>query len=585
MERKLKASLVLGASYSQRALELLSSLNDVIDTRAFGLLSEISKDSYLTEIPLQTFMEDKHLPGFMLGLEDELSGSDIIIASGLSENPVYQAFRFAYHQQKPFVIFCQSETELKQALLKQASDFEDCVRYASGFIFYDDAVRETLEFMGVESEKLHQLTPEIDVRRYGYHEKLRKRFRDYLKISSDVKVIVSPLSDDSRPLEIMAAFKMLEALDYNLFAQSKLVFVGDIDSKEKIKYRAVDLGLTKSLLFIAQDFKPFFLDLMAAADLYLAFSHEGDSAESMFGTLEAMASGAYVLTNLANPLASALPEEQVIASTHQTSLKLRSALLQEKSRDEAIEFVATHFGPCGGRENFLDFLKNRVASKPGKNSLSGDFTQVLQNLQGMVHGEPEVFEKAYEKALHQYGEPGEYRGKLLLLRAQMLLSAHQLDEALLAFEQCTMETSVQREAFMGLGRIAFYTHSHEEALTFYRKSLALKPNDPEAMGNIGVVYRKMGLADEAVYWLGKAISVDVESSKFLNALTQACLESEDVERSLSFMEQLKVLLGNKPALVMCLGQLYFKAGNTQKGKELVDLALAISEAAPAGLAA
>ena len=60
------------------------------------------------------------------------------------------------------------------------------------------------------------------------------------------------------------------------------------------------------------------------------------------------------------------------------------------------------------------------------------------------------------------------------------------------------------------------------------------------------------------------------------------LSNEEVARAEAILaaarllEQLKVLLGNKPALVMCLGQLYFKAGNNEKGKELVDLALEIT---------
>lgn len=575
MERKLIVSLVLGASYSRRLLDVFSPLSDGLDIKALGLLNEIMPDSYLTDIPLQTFIEDQHLPGFMLGVEEELSKADVVIASGLANASTYQAFRYAYHNQKPFLLFCQKESELKQAMLEKAEDFEDCIKNASGFLVYDDAVVETLEFLGISLDKIHRLVPEVDVRKFGFHEKLRIRFRDYLKVAADEHLIVSPLSDDAAPLELMTAMKMLESLDAKLFAKTKLLFVGNIQNKDLVKYRAVDLKLTQSILFISQDIQPFFLDLMSATDLYVSTSKELDLTERLFTVLESMASGTKVLVDDEHPLADVLEAPFVSRKSHQLVLDIREALRIPVAKTDMIQRVTEYYGPKAD-SSVLGFLKNRIAEKPGLLPLAGDFTVVMANLAQMAREGLEVFEEGFVREMAQWGSNSDYRGRLMILRGNTLIAANQLDEALLAFEQGTAETSVQREAFMGLGKIAFLTHSNEEAMSFYRKALALKPNDAEAMGGIGIVYRKIGMADEAIYWLGKSLSVDTENPRYLTSLTGACLESEDDERSISLLEQMKVLLGNKPALVMCLGQLYFKVGDTQKGKELVDLALEIT---------
>ncbi len=573
MERKLSIALILGANHSIRLLEVFSPLSEDFDVKALGLLDEICAESYLTDIALQTFIEDQHLPGYMLGIEEELSKADVVVASGLLDPSTYQAFRFAYHHQKPFILFCQREEELKRAILEKSEDFQDCLNNASGILIFDQSVGETLEFMGCRPDKILVLQPEIQAKKFGFHEKLRQKFREYLKVEKDDVLVVSALSDDLAPFELMAAFKMLEALDAELFERAKLLFIGNASNKDSVKYRAVDLGMTKSIMFIAQDVRPFFVDLMSAADLFVSLGEGQDETERLFAVLESMACGVKVLIDEKHPIASMVDSQFVAINPHAVALSLRDALLHPIERRDIIALVDKHYTNNHAAIRLSEFLRNRISEKPLQLPLAGDFAHVLSILAGKAREGLEEFEAALAVEWGRWGSHSDYRGRLLILKGQTLLKACHYDDALSCFELGTAEEGVQREAFLGLARIALFTHSNEEALSFYRKALALKPNDPEAMGGIGSVYRKIGMADEAVYWLGKSISVDVENSRYLIALTQACQESEDHARSISLLEQLKVLLGNKPSLVMCLGQLYFKVGNNKKGKELVDLAL------------
>lgn len=576
MERKLNVALVLGAHYSRRLLDVFSPISDILEVRALGLLNDICPETYLTEIPLQTFIEDPHLAGFMLGVEEELAKAELIVASGLSDASTYQAFRFAYHQRKPFLLFCQKEEELKKAMLEESDEFQDCLRNASGFLVYQESVAETLEFMGVPPERIHRLRIEVEVRKFGFHEKLRTKFRNYLKVGLDENLIVTQLSDNQVPFETMAAMKALESIDPQVFGKTKLLFVGHCVNKEAVRYRAVDLNLTKSIMFISQDIKPFFSDLMSSTDLFLALGGDLDMTDGLFNVLEAMASGVKVLVGAEHPLEQLLDPQFIVRMPQNLAVCMRDALLLRKDRAEIIRLVTEQYGSGGFNADLLEFFRCRMVEQPSLLPLAGDFTAVLQELNLLARENMTAFERSFETEMQRWGSHSDYKGRLLVLKGQKLISLSLLDEAMAVFELCTGESSVQREAFLGLAKIAFLAHSNEEAMAFYRKALALKPNDPEAMGGIGNIYRKIGMAYESVYWLGKAVSVDVEHSKYLSSLTQACLESEDCERSISLLEQLKVLLGNKPALVMCLGQLYFTVGNNLKGKEMVDLALEIT---------
>lgn len=573
MERKLSIALILGVKHSIRLLEVFGPLSEGFDIKALGLLDGIGSESYLTEIPLQTFIEDQHLLGYMLGVEEELSKADIIVASGLLDSSTYQAFRYAYHHQKPFLLFCQKEEDLKQAILEKSEEFQDCINNASGFLIFDQTVGETLEFMGCAPEKVLLLQAEVQAKKFGFHDKLRIKFRDYLKVEKDELLVVSPLSDDLAPFEMIAAFKMLQALDVSLFERAKLLFIGNAVNKDAVKYRAVDLGMTKSIMFIAQDIRPFFIDLMSAADVFVSLSNGQDATERLFTMLEGMACGVKILVDEKHPLASVVPSQFVVNNPNTLALSLRDVLMNPIDRKEIVALVEKNYTQNHAAVKLSDFLKIRISEKPIQLPLAGDFSHVMETLTAKAKLDIDEFYVAHEVEMGRWGSHSDYRGRLLVLKGQTLLQASLLEDAMTCFELCTAEESVQREAYLGLARIALFTHSNEEALSFYRKALALKPNDAEAMGGIGSVYRKIGMADEAVYWLGKSISVDVENSRYLMALTQACLECEDYDRSISLLEQLKVLLGNKPSLVMCLGQLYFKVGNNQKGKELVDLAL------------
>jgi len=124
-------------------------------------------------------------------------------------------------------------------------------------------------------------------------------------------------------------------------------------------------------------------------------------------------------------------------------------------------------------------------------------------------------------------------------------------------------------SYSGLGFIAYQTHSHDEAITFFKRALANAQDDAPALMGIGLIHRRLGMPDEALHWLEHAVQADGANKKAMSALLQTCTECLRVERAIATVERLVELRGEESPLLMTLGQLHLRAGNSQLADELM----------------
>ncbi len=590
MDGKLKILLVIGKSQNLRAFDLLEPLAESHTIRAATFLHALRKPIYLSQLALHSFLEDQHLPGYMLGLEDELARADLVIASGFIDQSTQQALRYCHQHNKSLLVFSSDPMDLRWAMEQDQTALEDLVRYASGFLVYGDEAAEALRFVGVEEEKILSLAPRIHTKRMDFQKINRDRFRNYLKIPEDQFLIAcsDPLAHNSGARNILFALKYLSDHQPEIASHVRLLFTGNGEIKEQIKYLAVDLGLAKQLVFIAQDTSPFQKDLYSAADVVVSWIHQSDmeSAHAAFWILEAMACGARPLVSCHHPLAEALaPEFTVEQNDYVTLAAELQRVFEERhapaySRQALMEQCRYQFDAADSAPLVECFINTLSAKRPeGKfGALGVDFQNLMDRLKGEMGLVPTLeLIPVIDQGLQTWSWHPEYRAQLQLFKGHLLLKDNDLDGAMSCFELCTADECVHREAYLGLARIAYMTYATEEAMSFYRKALAIKPNDPESMAGLGQVYRKSGMADDAVYWLGRSLSVDIDNSSTLIALTQACLECIDQERAIDVLEQLKSIIGEKASVMMALGQLYYNLGDCEKGRVLVDQALLITD--------
>ena len=107
---------------------------------------------------------------------------------------------------------------------------------------------------------------------------------------------------------------------------------------------------------------------------------------------------------------------------------------------------------------------------------------------------------------------------------------------------------------------------------FFRRALALKEDDQTTILGIGLVYRRLGLLEEALFWLEKAVGPG-DSTRAIVALSQACLECSRPQSGIDVIERVIEVAGEKTPLLMSLGQLHINNGNAITGRKFLEKAM------------
>ncbi len=134
-------------------------------------------------------------------------------------------------------------------------------------------------------------------------------------------------------------------------------------------------------------------------------------------------------------------------------------------------------------------------------------------------------------------------------------------------------------AMRGLGFLALQGHSHEESLTFFRRALSANGGDAQAMFGIGMVHRRIGLADDALLWFEKAITTDPAYTTAITTLTQTCIEAKNARRAEEILERVMDVTGETSQVLMALGRVYLAQGKSDIGNRTLQRALQGSSAA------
>jgi tetratricopeptide (TPR) repeat protein len=149
----------------------------------------------------------------------------------------------------------------------------------------------------------------------------------------------------------------------------------------------------------------------------------------------------------------------------------------------------------------------------------------------------------------------EHFSEILRIRGDALVALARADEAILSFEQSLKANQSNFHALRGLGYLAWHGHSHEDALSFFKRGLAVNPNDYQCLVGVGLVYRRLKMFDESVFWLHKAVAIGGPESPSMSLLVQACLENPDAPEALHALKVLRDSVGDHPNLVTAIGKL------------------------------
>jgi tetratricopeptide (TPR) repeat protein len=338
------------------------------------------------------------------------------------------------------------------------------------------------------------------------------------------------------------------------------------------------MGLGKSVMFLNQDPSPFIADLYNASDIIVSLRKVDSDRLGAYPRFiaEAMACGVVPLVpkgGVEEEIAAGSGCSVIDDSPTNIAREVARMLLDESSfesqRTAAAMIASTNYPSTIAADRFSKLITFLIESSQ---SLSESISpkEIVGNIERrMRDGSVDDALVLVEDHLLRAAGSQQFKAELLRVKGDILVTQSRLEVAMQSYESCVNTDDRNHWGYFGLGQVAFLSHSNEDAMIFFRKALAKCPNHPESLLGIGLVHQRIGLVDEALYWLNRCLVFQNHNHRAMTALTQACLESKNTIGGISVLEQLLDSVGETPSLMMALGQLYLREGRHEEGREIM----------------
>lgn len=578
MERK-NLGLVIGELYHPRMVYVFERLSELFNVSAYV----IQRDQILNKIPgcfnTLLFKSEDHTPGYMRGLESHLFEQDLIICVNIGSFSSLQAARTSRENNIPLICYttdCDLSLFQNYRNIKAIQDLLSEV--VELFLVPAQNVANQLLQHGIVEEKIQVLPPRVDTAIFNANEEKRIRFQRYIGLEKSDKVILfyGDLEKSEQPDMVVKALKLQHSLSQSAFSNLKLMFLGQGEYCKELQYLTYKLGLGQQTYFLKQDPEPFLTDLFCAIDLLVIPNSLSRDKLPLFpySMLEAMACGVIPLVASNGFHADVLAIDDLVFNEH--SYESLAFLMHKVLSDE----------------NKIDYLKRLVASTVAKLGEQTAANKLFSHLREIAdfrannNQDVEPFWELWEQQSQVEGQTDEVlscieefnlnrmtlndRSRLLTIKGQALMTARNFDLAQTCFESAIKSNSKNSQAFRGLGYLAWHSYNHEEAIGAFRKGLALSPNDYQCVLGISLVYKRLGMLEDAIFWAEKSILMGAPGKMPFKALVQACCESNAAEYAIASLERVLALVGEHPILMRGLGQLYLKTGHVKIGHQILD---------------
>lgn len=582
MTRKRKIAIVAGDLRLPRLLGLLEGLRADFDPTVYMLHSAHAINNHGTGLRIRVFENIAEMPGYMRDLEDQIEGNDFVVCFETSRLATFQAVRIArklgipsgviVNEYQPFFYEnFQNIRAVQYDVMQKADIFWPTTAQAAGTLLAD----------GVPREKITRVNVPVDLDRFRYQPAGRAKFRNYIGIKDNEIVILvrSPHEAWSQIQTLLAAFSIVKKRGAVNSRNVRLLLAGDGAKARDLKLKSFDLGIGGHTMFLHQDCEPFLTDLYCAADLIFEpkLSRGDFLPEIPTHVLEAMAcnvvpmvlSGSVAaemagdagfVCNEDSPESIAMVLQGILADPVSYELK-RLAAQRRVHREFALtsqaavlarsltEVLATHQHSADGVTSLLEQAKLLVQAGKERDALV-----VLEECE--VLGVKTNMERA----------------QLHLIRGDAFYALGDMDAATREYSNCMRLDDRNTECLRGLGFVSWKGHSNEEAMIFFRKAIALKQDDRKSQYGIGMVYRRLGLLEESLFWLEQSLIGPERPESAVIAYSQTCIQMNRPERAAERIEKAMDTVGEHPTLMMTLGQLYLTLGRIPEAQDLMSRA-------------
>ncbi len=153
------------------------------------------------------------------------------------------------------------------------------------------------------------------------------------------------------------------------------------------------------------------------------------------------------------------------------------------------------------------------------------------------------------------------------LQAQFFLQKERLDQAIEANNRALAIAPAMSEAVLLGAQLNFQTAKFEQAAQGFQQQLSFIKNDPDALNSYGVALLKSNKANEAIEILGRALSLDTQSTVILYNLGLAFLQTDNFSQARSCFEQQKNRTDTMPELDLLIAKCWVQEQSLEKALE------------------
>ena len=587
MKKKPKVGVICGQHSDSGLIYSFESLMDEFDLSFYFLVECDSSVQVSTSIPVVVFLHLKDMPGYMRGLERYLDGVDVLVCIESSRLSSFQAYKVSQRRNIPLLLLTSEITPFQYLSFPNIQVIhEDVLRSANGVIALSESVKSKLLVEGVSSEKIEVSSFGSSLRRFSPCDSRRQKFRKHIGVGSNEVLLLfkGDLIEATKPIEaILLLRSILTSCEERQTV--KLILCGDGDLSSSLKYKSCDLGVANSVMFLRQNIDGFARDLFCACDFVVV--PKKTDANYIDGSsrwlLDVIACGVVpVVTScervkeFVGPLALTCPDGGLPLAAEKMNRLLTNLDELKKLQGACADWVSDKQSAVKRtgvfRKKVREILSNQVS----------DWDQIRPLVEEV---ELLVERKQFVEALALFTEvdltseyiPRSDKGRVQTLLGICHLGLGDLSEATAAFSLALEVCERQEEAYVGLGQVSFQSQSFEEALTFYKKAISCDENNVSALFGVGLSYQKLGRDFESCLWLKRCLCSDRESDLALSAISQICLANVDSGWPIDMMEEVRELVGEKPALMVALGKLYLRGGRSSEGQQMLTLASKLLE--------
>lgn len=579
--RSKKIALVAGDLDNPRLLTSFQFLAQLGAVTVFAFNKPRVMEQHRSTLKLSLFESVSEMPGYMRGLEAELEKVDLVVVVESHLLASFQAARAAHKQGIPLICFYSDEIPFRFAEYANIRAIQDDMfRNAAMFLVPSEKSQRALEAEGVESERIFSIKPKVDRARFKFEAKRATKFRSHVGLSENdiVCLYQAPMVLAAQHLDLVRALDYLRRTRAPLFPRLKMIFAGIGPLAHDIKYKCVDLGLGGSVFFLHQDTDAFAQDLLAATDVYIApppVADLGAVSSLPLGMMEAISTGCLPLV-VKNSVAEEFSRAGNCIATSQFEFsQVAIAIREAQSVIEEVSQKRHSERSVGDYEDHDNVLLVRLNGLLIEDNSRKVVSVRVEEIEAWVRsGRFDEASVAIEDFLLRTAGDRVQQSILLRLKGDLLLAKGVYDEAANVLSDATHLDETNYMAFRSLGYLSLQSHMNEDALTFFRKALALSDDDPRTILGVGLALKRLSLFDEAVFWLERAVDFEQVRGTALPALLQASSQCPRSGKAIEALTRVMEVVGEKPALLLTLGQLQIRRGNIEEGQRLLQKAAA-----------